>query len=295
MSRRGLRPSEAIKFKELGYSREEIEIYLQSGFHDVDDWLNAGKIGIIDPEEYRDYKRSGFSNYDDFKNAIAAGFENKDEYDEAREGGFPDRATWIIGKEEGFSSYVDYKKHLSNQSTTSFSSNEEIPNEQEKASFSVKESASINSFLTTDLRQEFQPDIENEPSAPMSYSDQGIETKIPSTEEEKTPLTAIIPDRLKLLAIQELKAKYPLPQIKPSEFFDNPELERVYRFAEVLEQTIQVNLDDFTNALSFIDVYDLEEWLQQDFESHYYQINYDKHEIVFHPDIYPLVIKKIDE
>ncbi|MHA1989430.1 MAG: hypothetical protein ACW981_02050 [Candidatus Hodarchaeales archaeon] len=131
------------------------------------------------------------------------------------------------------------------------------------------------------------PLIKTEPMSSMPIQTDSIEDKprTPSNDD-------IIAQAHQGSSIQDLLQKYPIPVIDPSEFMDNPTLEQMFRFAEVLEQTTQANLEDFTTALSFGDVAEIEEWLEQ-FDSELFLINFEENVIIFKPELYPIILERI--
>jgi hypothetical protein len=131
------------------------------------------------------------------------------------------------------------------------------------------------------------PMIKTEPKFSMPIQPSNIEDK-PLTHSNEE----IIAQTYQGSSIQDLLQKFPIPEINSAEFMDNPALEQMFRFAEVLEQTTQANLEDFTTALSFGDVAEIEEWLEQ-FDSELFQINFEENIIVFKPELYPIIIERI--
>jgi hypothetical protein len=365
MARRILRPSERIKFQELGLTREEIDDYADSDFQDIEDWIALKKYNAS-KEEYKLFKESGFKSFDDFKIAYEMGFELQDEYEQAKGGNFPNRASFIFARELGIMTHKKYLDHLAEQKALDTltptladpkpeKSTQIRPVQSEDFQKTEKEEKSLQS-QSPSFRQQYQTDpseiteqkgliqppapdrlilekpkptsrplpqqtelpapdrlILEKPkptSRPLTNSAQPppltqppmIETKAVSStpiEADNIKDVTLTPSPEEILAethrgssIQDLLQKYPIPEINSAEFMDNPALEQMFRFAEVLEQTTQANLEDFTTALSCGDVAETEEWLEQ-FNSDLFFINFEENVIVFKPELYPIILERI--
>ena len=300
MSRRGLRPSEFKKLSELGFSREQADVYAQSGFIDVDDWIEGQKLNA-NAQDYTKFKSSDFEDFNQFKQADEMGFELRDEFEEALGGNFPDRATWLLARELNILTFKKYLDHLAESRAVGVLSpstsrthltaippvqKSEISKKIEEVPKSTPPPAEFIKPATTRRKNNNLPEQ-------LLKSDPNLEEKIASVS--KMDSESILVQAHKGASIQELLTKYPIPSIPTSEFIDNPILEQLYRLAEVLEQTLSANLEDLSSALSFIDVYEAEEWLAEHYDSELFSVQYEENLIVFKPEIYPLVVDKINK
>ncbi|OLS24751.1 MAG: hypothetical protein HeimC3_18630 [Candidatus Heimdallarchaeota archaeon LC_3] len=300
MSRRGLRPSEFKKLSDLGFSRKQADEYAQSGYTDVDDWIEGKKLNTS-PEEFAIFKKSDFNDFSQFKQADEMGFELQEELEQAQGGNFPDRATWLIARESGILTHKKYLDHLAETKAldsltpkTSKPPLKAIPPVQQPQKMKPIE---VVPKSTPPPVEYFKPATSrikaNGLPEQLLKADPYLEEKIENGS--KTDPESILVQAHKGASIQELLQKYPLPTIKATEFIDNPSLEQLYRFAEVLEQTSTANLEDLSSALSFIDVFETEEWLADQFDSELFSVDIEDNLIVFKPELYPLVVDKISK
>ena len=306
MSQNNPKKTDLGKAKELGLSQEQINQFLSSTFDDIEDWNTA----------------------------TAAGFDEYTEWIDAKKGGFPTRADWILATYKGYKTYAEYKhlkkptgKTDTPKSTTNLEDQKTFNAKHAAESKPVITNNKPSSTPTHHVPElTLRADIdEPRPASPTlvpqqkNNADTLLQNVQPtSPESQSIPTnTTFIPDNSsssiaeqssKSYGQQDLKVetgeeifshsvtttRAPPLYINPTEFIDNPQLERIYRLAEVLYETKQVQLNDLTEALNFDDLIDVEEWLGEIFQPNQYFISLDHQIIMFQDGAYDFIFNYLN-
>ena len=167
-----------------------------------------------------------------------------------------------MAREKGFGNYKQYQHYLEME-------------QKGKAAISPSTSAPDND------EEEF--DIES-PHLAKALSFLKEQNKTQSKKLEETIQTSQ----------QTQKQPFKVPQIDPVEFIDNPVLERYYRLAELMEQTLETSMDDFTEVLAFTDSIEAEEFLDEFLSPNHYELDPVNNKIRLQPQLFSFLLERIE-
>ena len=306
MSQKSSKKTDLRKLKELGLSQEQIDLFLNSNFDNIEDWNLAN----------------------------ASGFDDYTEWVDAKKGQFPTRADWILATYKGYKTYAEYThfKKPSNKIAgikNNFGTVDQNVVKDRIISTSKSDITNNNSIKPLDQhiqgletntdKDTFNPDITTLEHQQKKNSDVLLEETQHSAlnSESIAKNVELIPDKFSLSEPKVSSESYqqqplinekveevppdsisltrpPPPYMDPTKFIDNPQLERIYRFAEVLYETNQVKVNDLTAALNFEDMIDVEEWLGEILQPNLYFISLDHQIIIFQDEVYNFIFNYLN-